>query len=319
MKSKKRVVVIGGGHGQSAILRGLKMIEGIHITTIVTVADDGGSTGRLRRRFHIPAMGDVRNVMIALSKSESLLTSLMDYRFDDLEEEKGQDVGGHNLGNLILTALTDTTGNFMDAITQISKVLNVAGDIVPSTTEIVTLMAEMEDGTIVSGESNIPEYQNRIQRVYYQEEVEATQKAIEAIRRADLIIFGIGSVYTSILPNIIIQDIRRAINQSNAKKYYLCNAMTQHGETDGFCLEDHVEAIEKHLYGELDCVILANDSIPNHVLKRYEEEFSYPVEMKQETHKYQIMKTTLLDFSKDLIRHDPMKIQKLFEELCKEL
>ena len=166
MTNKKRVVVLGGGTGQAVMLRGLKQIEDIELTAIVTVADDGGSTGRLRRSFHIPAMGDLRNVMIAMAESESLLGNLMNYRFDDTIEGSNE-LSGHNLGNLILTALTQTSGSFMEAITQISNVLNVKGDILPSTSQIITLYAEMEDGTIVRGESNIPKVRNRIKRVFY--------------------------------------------------------------------------------------------------------------------------------------------------------
>jgi uncharacterized cofD-like protein len=151
---KKKVVVIGGGTGQATLLRGLKLINNIHLTAIVTVADDGGSTGRLRRAFHIPAMGDIRNVMISMAESETMLSKLMDYRFEGTPENE---IYGHNLGNLILTALTDRSGNFMEAITTISKVLNVKGDIVPSSLQVITLFAEMMDGTIVRGESNIPQ------------------------------------------------------------------------------------------------------------------------------------------------------------------
>ena len=315
MKNAKRLVVIGGGHGQSTILRGLKEIKNIHISTIVTVADDGGSTGRLRRHFHIPAMGDVRNVMIALSKEEPLLAKLMDYRFDDLD---GEDVGGHNLGNLILTALTQQTGNFMEAISDISKVLNVAGDIIPATTQVVTLFARMEDGTIVAGESNIPEYDNRIEEVFYNTEVHATESAVEAIEKADMIIFGIGSIYTSILPNIIIDEIREAILKSDATRIYICNAMTQHGETDGYSLEDHVQAIEKHLRGLVDLVIFAQDEIPESALKNYEEELAFPVMIREKDHTYKIFSTDLLSFQNDLIRHVPSKIQFAIEKLINE-
>ena len=315
MKNAKRLVVIGGGHGQSTILRGLKEIKNIHISTIVTVADDGGSTGRLRRHFHIPAMGDVRNVMIALSKEEPLLAKLMDYRFDDLD---GEDVGGHNLGNLILTALTQQTGNFMEAISDISKVLNVAGDIIPATTQVVTLFARMEDGTIVAGESNIPEYDNRIEEVFYNTEVHATESAVEAIEKADMIIFGIGSIYTSILPNIIIDEIREAILKSDATRIYICNAMTQHGETDGYSLEDHVQAIEKHLRGLVDLVIFAQDEIPESALKNYEKELAFPVMIREKDHTYKIFSTDLLSFQNDLIRHIPSKIQFAIEKLINE-
>ena len=176
----KKVVVIGGGTGQSAILRGLKKIEGIALTTIVTVADDGGSTGRLRRQFHIPAMGDIRHVMCALAESESMLKSLMNFRFSG-----ESDIGGHNLGNLILTALAQESGSFMNAIEQCCKVLNIKGQILPSTEQVITLYAMMQDGTIVRGESNIPKFKNRVERVFYEEDVVANEKAVQAILEAD--------------------------------------------------------------------------------------------------------------------------------------
>lgn len=218
MKNKK-IVVIGGGHGQSTILRGLKTIHDIDLTAIVTVADDGGSTGRLRRQFHIPAMGDIRNVLLALAESETLLNDLMEYRFEETEEDS--EIGGHNLGNLILTAMTQRCGSFMESIATLSKVLRVKGDIVPSTSQVITLYAEMEDGTIVRGESNIPNINNHISKVFYEETVHATKESIEAILNADLIIFGIGSVYTSILPNTIIPEIKDALNQTKALKCYI--------------------------------------------------------------------------------------------------
>lgn len=308
----KNIVVIGGGHGQATILKGLKLLDDIHISAIVTVADDGGSTGRLRRRFHIPAMGDVRNVMIALAKSEPLITELMDYRFDDLD---GEDIGGHNLGNLILTALTQQKNSFMEAISDISKVLNVAGDIIPSTTQVVTLIAEMEDGTIVAGESNIPNYANKIKRVYYQENVKATDSAVRAIFEADMIVFGIGSLYTSILPNIIISGIKEAICNSTASKVYICNAMTQHGETDNYTLEDHVRAIEDHLGKTIDLVIYADDKIPEEALESYVKESAYPVKISAGNHHYKVIEYQLLNFEGNLIRHDPQRIERLFADL----
>ncbi|MDR1795721.1 MAG: uridine diphosphate-N-acetylglucosamine-binding protein YvcK [Erysipelotrichaceae bacterium] len=314
-ETKKNVVVIGGGHGQATILKGLKQLADIDLTAIVTVADDGGSTGRLRRRFHIPAMGDIRNVMIALAKSETLLSSLMDYRFSASEEKE---LDGHNLGNLMLSALSEKTGSFMEAILQISSVLNVMGTIIPSTLEVVTLMAAMSDGVIVSGESNIPIYQNRVQRVFYNHEVKATRDAIRAVEAADVIILGIGSLYTSILPNLIIEDLRKALVACKAKKYYMCNVMTQSGETDHYSVEDHVDALIKHLGGDIDSVIVANDPLPPEILVRYEAEHATPVLIRDKHHDYQLKKVSLLTFENQLIRHDPNKIKRLFARLLKE-
>ena len=315
--TRKKVVVIGGGHGQSAILRGIKKIEEIDITAIVTVADDGGSTGRLRRHFHIPAMGDIRNVLISLGESETLLATLMDYRFEssgDIDE----DVMGHNLGNLILTAMTQSCGSFMESITTLCKVLNVRGDIIPATSQVITLFARMQDGTIVRGESNIPNISNRIREVFYEEKVSATPAAIEAILNADVVVLGIGSVYTSILPNLIIPEIKEALEKSKAKVVYYCNAMTQPGETDGYSLEDHVEAFRHH-GSDVDMVIMADDEIPDEILQRYHDEGSIEVRMKENVHDYEIMKCSLLDFSRSLVRHDSDKIRESLDLILERM
>lgn len=311
----KNITVIGGGTGLSVILRGLKQIEDVHISAIVTVADDGGSTGRLRRQFHIPAMGDIRNVMVALAEEETLFSHLMNYRFDG----EDSDIGGHNLGNLILTALSEENGNFMDAIAAISKVLNVKGDIIPATTQVITLFAKMIDGTIVRGESNIPNFDNRIQKVYYEEEVIATPQAIQALADADLIVIGIGSLYTSVIPNLIIEGITDAIRSSKAKCVYFCNAMTQPGETDNYSLEDHVEAIEAHSYkGIIQTVFAYEDDISEEILSRYNFEGSTPVIMRENEHDYDVIEEELLNFNGNLIRHDPDKIRDLLTKYLKK-
>ena len=315
--TRKKVVVIGGGHGQSAILRGIKKIEEIDITAIVTVADDGGSTGRLRRHFHIPAMGDIRNVLISLGESETLLATLMDYRFES-SGDTDEDVMGHNLGNLILTAMTQSCGSFMESITTLCKVLNVRGDIIPATSQVITLFARMQDGTIVRGESNIPNISNRIREVFYEEKVSATPAAIEAILNADVVVLGIGSVYTSILPNLIIPEIKEALEKSKAKVVYYCNAMTQPGETDGYSLEDHVEAFRHH-GSDVDMVVMADDEIPDEILQRYHDEGSIEVRMKENVHDYEIMKCSLLDFSRSLVRHDSDKIRESLQLILERM
>lgn len=311
----KQVVVIGGGHGLSTILRGIKNIDDIDITAIVTVADDGGSTGRLRRQFHIPAMGDIRNVLLSLAQSESLLSNLMDYRFEsnDDPDKEDEDIQGHNLGNLILTALTQTCGSFMEAITTCAEVLNVKGKIVPSTLQVVTLYAMMEDKTIVKGEANIPNFNNRITKVFYDCDVKATPAAVTAIKKADLIIFGIGSLYTSILPNVIIPKIQEALKQSSARKLYFCNVMSQPGETDGYSVEDHVMALHMHKV-DIDEVVVASDDIPANIIERYRKQDSSAVKVIEEKHDYQIRYANLLDFSTNVIRHNSLKIKDFVED-----
>lgn len=306
------MVVIGGGTGLSVMLRGLKQIDDISLTAIVTVADDGGSTGRIRRQFHIPAMGDVRNVMCAMAEEETMFTSLMNFRFDG---DDG-DVGGHNLGNLILTALTQTSGSFMEAIRTFSKFLNVKGDIVPSSSQVITLYAVMEDGTIVRGESNIPNFDNRIEKVFYQEKVEPTREALQAIHKADIILYGIGSLYTSILPNLIVDGIVEEVRKNPAPKIYFCNAMTQPGETDHFSLEDHVRAIQKHSFKEaVNIVITHSNRASEEILHRYKEMGSDAVHVQEEEHSYQILYRDVLSFEDGLIRHDSNKIRDVVKEL----
>ncbi|MBW9212458.1 MULTISPECIES: uridine diphosphate-N-acetylglucosamine-binding protein YvcK [Terrabacteria group] len=309
--NKKKIVVIGGGHGQATICRGLKELDKVELTAIVTVADDGGSTGRLRKKFHIPAMGDIRNVMIAMSKSESLMRVLMEYRFEDPDGTE-VDIAGHNLGNLILTALTQQSGNFLDAIQQVTEVLNVQGKIIPATTEVISLFARMEDGVVVKGEANIPTLDNHIIEVFYERNVQATPQAIDAIMKADVVIYGIGSVYTSILPNVIIPKVREALKNTKAKKIYICNAMSQPGETDGYCLEDHVQALFDH-GAKVDVVIGTSDTIPQKILDTYEKNGSYPVYVSESNHSYRLIMESLLMFDNGLIRHNPKKIAEVIE------
>lgn len=308
----KKVVVIGGGTGLSAIMRSLKNTPGIALAAIVTVADDGGSTGRLRERYDLPAMGDIRNVLVSMSSDESLFSKLMSYRFSGEEE----DVGGHNLGNLILTALADTTGNFSEAIHQASKFLKVKGEIIPSSLEVITLYAEMENGRIVRGESQIPKFNDHIKRVFYDHKVSAADDALKAIKSADVIIFGIGSLYTSIIPNIIIEDIGTLLVESTAQKVYICNAMSQPGETDGYSVEDHMQAIYDHLPGLQIDVVLAHESKVDHkVIERYLSQGASLVKSTKTNHPYTLVKRDLLTVEDEKIRHDKEKIARAIEQI----
>lgn len=295
-----KVCVIGGGTGLSVILKGLVKIDDFDVRAIVTVADDGGSTGRLREQYKMPAMGDIRNVMLAMGSEEGLFSQLMNYRFSGSE-----DVGGHNLGNLILTALTQITGNFNEAISSICKVLNVKGEIIPATSEIITLYAEMDDGVIVRGEHNIPAYQHHISRIFYDHNVIANKRAVEVIEEADVIIFGIGSLYTSIIPNLVIPEIREAIQKSHAQMIYICNAMSQSGETDNYSVEDHVRAIHKHLEcDKISHVFVNNTPIPQEILIKYEGEFAHVIKLKEENHEYAVIEGDYLDLTKGNVRHN---------------
>lgn len=306
----KNVVVIGGGHGLSAILKGIKNINDIHISAIVTVVDDGGSTGRLRQRYTIPAMGDIRNVMLSLSEGEPLLHELMNYRFEGTDN---MDISGHSLGNLILTALTNVSGSFDDAIKITSSLLKVKGDIIPSTLQYTSLFAKMDDGTIVKGENNIPSLIHNIDTVFYQGKVKANPKAVEAINNADLIIYGIGSLYTSIFPNTIINGICKALNNSKARKVYLANCMTQSNETYNYDLKDHMDAIKKH-NTPVDLVVVHNNKIPEDILLKYAATNSIEVKNNGGVD-VEVMDYDLLRFDDGLVRHDSDKIKKLVESL----
>lgn len=313
------VVVIGGGTGSATLLRGFKTLDNVHLTSIVTVADNGGSTGRIRDRYNLPAMGDIRNVMCAMAPSETLLTSLMEYRFEDVKINGDRDIGGHNLGNLILTALIQKLGNMNTAIGEISKILNIQGDIIPSTTETIQLFARMMDGTIVMGEENIPKGMDQIDYVYYQSDVSATPKAIANIEKADLIVLGIGSLYTSILPNIIIKGIQDAIRKSSAKVIYYCNAMTQPGETESLSAEDHVRAIERHGDFKIDAMVFAKDILPLSVRDTYLEQSSTQVRLMENHHAYDVFHFPLLNFSNGIVRHDPQLVAKSLTVLFQKL
>ena len=306
----KNIVVIGGGHGLSAILSGIRSLKDINISAIVTVADDGGSTGRLRKRYTIPAMGDVRNVLLALSDSEPLLHELMNYRF---EGEDNMDIAGHSLGNLILTALTNMTGSFHEAIRITSDLLKVNGSIIPSTLQSVTLFAQMDDDTIVKGEANIPSLIHNIEKVFYQEPVKANIEAINAINEADLIIYGIGSLYTSILPNTIIKGINEALHNSKCKKIYIANCMTQSNETYNYDLKKHVDALKAH-NTDVDMIIMHKDIIPENILYRYAQENSIEV-IDNNDCGIEVRKFDLLKFDHNLVRHDPEKIAIALESV----
>lgn len=307
----KKIVVIGGGTGQSIMLRAVKNIENIDLKTIVTVADDGGSTGRIREIFDLPAVGDIRNLMIALSEDENLLADLMAYRFDSGSKE----FSGHNLGNLILVALINNSDSFLEAINQMSHFLAVKGEIIPSTGFKVTLCAKMQNGDVVTGEHNITEHNGVIDYVYYKDKVYANPKALNAIVDADYIIFSIGSLYTSILPNVIIDDIKLSLMMSKAKKIYFCNAMSEKGETTNYSVQDHVRVLEKHLRSPIDVVVMAKDEVPSQVIDNYQDSGSFKVVADESEINYELVEADLLTFEKNIVRHDVDKVREVLERI----
>lgn len=304
---KKKVVVLGGGTGSSTLLRGLKEFP-IDLTAIVSVCDDGSSTGILREEFNIPAVGDIRRVLVALSETEPLVMELFNYRFNTTS-----DLDGHTVGNLLLTASSEITGNLSDGIEALSKVFNLKGKVVPLTEENVVLMGEMSDGSIIEGEHHITQNKNRIQRVYYKEEPMPTKEAVKALEEADLIILSMGSVFTSIIPNLICADIVDAIDRSNAKIMYVCNMVTQPGETEKFKVSDHVKLLNQYLgKHKIDVVIANNGTIDEEMAKRYESlEQKDPVELdKEETE--QLVECLICEdyvvIKNNLLRHNVMKL-----------
>ncbi|MEB3103175.1 gluconeogenesis factor YvcK family protein [Ferviditalea candida] len=308
-----KVVVIGGGTGLSVMLRGLKD-KPLDITAIVTVADDGGSSGILRSELQIPPPGDIRNVLIALADVEPVLSRVLQYRFSS-----GNGLAGHNLGNLILAAMVDITGDFATAVKELSKVLAVRGRVLPAAGQAIVLKAETGDGRIIVGESNIPKARQSIKRVWIEpSDVKPLDEAIEAIREADAIVIGPGSLFTSIMPNLLVPQMSRTIVESAAMKVFICNVMTQPGETDGFSVSDHLEAIRRHIGHSLfDYVIVNNGEIPAQVLERYAEKGSAAVGLDLDRVRemgYDVITDRLVKYH-TYLRHDADKLSRRIHEL----
>ncbi|ASV68321.1 MULTISPECIES: gluconeogenesis factor YvcK family protein [Cytobacillus] len=314
MNRKPRVVIIGGGTGLPVLLRGLKKYP-LDLTAIVTVADDGGSSGRLREELNIPPPGDIRNVLAALSDVEPLVEEMFQHRFKTSNE-----LSGHSLGNLILAAMTSITGDFVHAIQEMSKVLNVNGRVLPAAEKSVVLHAEMEDGSIVSGESKIPYSGKKIKKVFLTpEKVSPLSETIEAIREADLIIIGPGSLYTSILPNLLVPSVGKEVCRSHAKKLYICNLMTQAGETLDYRASDHVQAIFDHMAEPcLDLILVNHEEIPEDIQERYEEERAKPVYYDRDRlveQGLEVLQGEIVSLEKGAIRHNTNEVAKKIYQL----
>lgn len=315
MKNEIKVVAIGGGTGLSVLLRGLKKYP-FDITALVTVADDGGSSGKIRSDMNIPSPGDIRNVIAALSDVEPELEKMFQYRFDIGE------VSGHPVGNLMIAAMADIYGDFSTAVKVMSKVFNVNGKVLPTTNDIATLNAVMKDGKIVRGESSITKYGGTIDRVYITPKtVKTTNYVDKAIQEADFIIMGPGSLYTSIIPNLVINGVSENIKNSKAKKIYVANVMTQHGETDFYTVSDHIKAINKHL--EIDnifhlVITNAKEDIDNDILEKYKNLSQEKVVLdRDEISKMGIEISShddVISVDKEKIRHNADKVAELIYE-----
>jgi uncharacterized cofD-like protein len=300
-----KIVAIGGGTGLSTLLRGLKRHTS-NLTAIVTVSDDGGSSGRLQKELGVLPPGDVRNCLVALADDEALVTDLFRYRFTE-----GEGLSGHSFGNLFLAAMTGITGNFDEAIKESSRVLNVVGRVLPATLGVVRLCAELDDGTIVEGESKISLAKRPIRRVFFEPPAAAPlDEVIAAIRDADAIVLGPGSLFTSVAPNFLVSRVAREVAHAHAVKMYVCNVMTQPGETDGMTAADHVEALLANA-GERVCEhVIVNDEPPSRLLGAYAQEGQVPVvpdveriaALGLEPVRAAVMGET------DTVRHDPEKL-----------
>ncbi|MCJ7840218.1 YvcK family protein [Lederbergia sp. NSJ-179] len=312
--SRPKIAVVGGGTGLPVLLRGLKNLP-VELSAIVTVADDGGSSGRLRKEMEIPPPGDVRNVIAALSEQEPLIIEMFQHRFNSNSE-----LSGHSLGNLILAALTSITGDFMHAIQEMSKVLNVRGQVIPAANQRVVLNAEMDDGSIISGESKIPESGKKIKRVFLTPDlIQPLHEPIQVIREADLIVIGPGSLYTSILPNLLVPGIGEEICKAKAKKVYICNLMTQPGETLDFTASDHIEALYAHMDRSfIDLVLVNNEPVPSHLKYRYQEEQARPVVFDVDNLEMlgiEVIAEEIISLEKGFVRHDTNKVAQILYSL----
>ncbi|GAB6159288.1 YvcK family protein [Desulfotomaculum varum] len=311
LKRGPKVVAIGGGTGLSCLLKGIKEYTS-NITAIVTVTDDGGSSGRLREDMGILPPGDIRNCLVALADKESLMEEVLQYRFDS-----GQ-LAGHNLGNLLLAGLNNVSGGFDGAVRALSKVLAIRGQVLPVTLENVVLGAELADRTLVYGECNISASRSPIKRVFLQPaQCRPLPEALAAIQEADLIILGPGSLYTSVIPNLLVQGMAEAIKNSPAPKLYICNIMTQPGETQGYTAADHVQAIFDHVGPLVDLVLVNCEPIPGRLLKKYRDKGAAPVKADsialaklgvQIRYKYLVQHS-------NLVRHQPEKLARAVMEI----
>lgn len=310
-----KVVTIGGGTGLSVLLRGLKEYTD-HLTAIVTVADDGGSSGRLRKELGVLPPGDFRNCIAALSEAEGLTSRLFQYRFGE-----GVGLNGHSFGNLFIVAMAEVTGSFERALVESSRVLAVRGRVLPSTLQNVTLCADLreeQEGTEagwrrVEGESSITKQLGTIERVFLEpEEASAYPEAVKAILEADLIVAGPGSLYTSVLPNLLVPDVTRAIRASGAMRVYICNVATQAGETHGYSVGDHIRAIQKHVGGDLFRTVLANNRFLGPVAAPSGAE--WVLLPQEEDEDYRLVTADLVD-EESPWRHDSHKLARRLMEL----
>ena len=307
----KKVVVMGGGTGISYLLRGLKDFP-VDITAVITVSDNGRSTGKLREEFHTPAVGDIRKVITNLSQIDEPIKEMMSYRF-----KTSSDLDGHAVGNLILTAMLDITGSLKDSIAHLSKLLDVRHTVLPiSEDSNLTLMGMDKDGNIIEGEEQITKAHRQFEKIFYKNEPKVLPEVLEAIKNADLIIFSMGSLYTSVLPNIICHEVKKAFNEAKAPIMYLSNIVTQPGETDGFTVGDHVKLLNKYLdKKKVDVVVASNTKISEKMAKKYQnEEQKDPVKIDYEELEkigVELIEGDLMIIEDNTLKHHSLRLSSL--------
>ncbi|BBN98269.1 gluconeogenesis factor YvcK family protein [Sporolactobacillus terrae] len=317
MTERKKIVAIGGGTGLPAVLRGLKKYP-VDITAIVTVADDGGSSGKLRNELQIPPPGDIRNVLVSLSDVEPMFQQLLQHRF-----KTGSGLNGHSLGNLLIAALTSITGDFVKAVRELSRILNVHGQVLPAADQMIALGALMSDGSIVEGESQITAANKKIEHVFIKPaDIHPLPESIRAIREAKMITFGPGSLFTSVIPNLLVPDLAEEIVRSKARKVYVCNVMTQKGETDHFTASQHIKAIHRHVPSLfIDTIIVNSRPIKVDLLKRYAVEESEPVQIDWKELNdlgIDIIHAPLIKTAGGVVRHDEAMVGRMLMSLATE-
>ena len=313
----KRIVIFGGGSGLSQLLKGLKLFP-IDITAVVSVSDNGGSTLRLRKDFKIPAVGDISKVLMAMSNTDQDIVNLMNYRF-----KQSKSLGNHSIKNLLLTALLEQKRDFASAIPVLAKLLDIEGKVLPITEDNAELVGITCDGKRVYGETSITKCKKKIARIAYDKEVNANPEVIEAIKEADLIIFSSGSLLTSIIPNIIIDKVVEAIKKSKAPKLYICNLVTQPGETDDFRVSDHIKVLEEYLgNGTINMVLANNVEIPHELVLKYAtEEQKDPVLLDEQVlkkRKVKVIKDKIYTVEDGFLRHDTLKTAYLVFSILME-
>ena len=310
MNRNARIAGIGGGTGLSTLLEGLKHMTN-NLTAIVTVTDDGGSSGRLRKDLNMLPPGDIRNCIVSLAESNSLISELFQYRFSGKS-----DLSGHSFGNLYIAAMTAITGSFARGISETSRVLAIKGKVLPSTLENIVLGARFKDGKTILGQTKIIAYPDPIDEVFLVPgNPPAHNGVLEACKEADLIILGPGSLFSSIIPNLLVKGVNDAIMESKAKKIYICNIMTQPGETDDFTVSDHLLAVEKYLGYSIDYLIINTGKISKNLIKKHTRKNSFTVtdDSRRLIKRTKIIRADIIS-NKDYARHDPEKISKVIFE-----